>query len=159
MQIKLLNKDKIEIKTKDATIIAGDEVKINDVKLLGSGEYEIGGVEVFGLVDNVYVFHTDGIAIGYFYGLNRDLTDLEIESLNMVEIAILPVGGGNVLDSKKALSLAKRIDTRIIIPVQVEDTKEFCDEVGDCLEPVDVFKTTKQQVALMEGLTVVQIKV
>jgi L-ascorbate metabolism protein UlaG (beta-lactamase superfamily) len=158
MQIKILNKENLEIKTKEATVVGGKIVKINNIELLGPGEYEIGGIEVFGLFDNIYIFHVEGMAVGYFAGLNRELTEKEIQSLSIVEIAILPVGGGEVLDSKKALDLAKLIDPKIIIPIQATDYKEFCEQAGNCQEPIDVFKITRQQLMLMEGRTVIQLK-
>jgi L-ascorbate metabolism protein UlaG (beta-lactamase superfamily) len=74
-------------------------------------------------------------------GLHRVLTESEIEKLGTIDILLLPVGGGELLDSKRAVEVMNAIEPRLVIPLahQVEGLKEelgtadsFCKQVGVC---------------------------
>jgi hypothetical protein len=158
MQIKMISKDKFEIKTKNSVVITSPEVKINDVKLLGPGEYEVGGIEVFGFDNNIYIFHIENIALGYLADITAPLSQEEMEGLSEIEILILPVSAGEKLELKQALDVIKMIDPKIIIPAKSDDNSAFCEAMGSCQEPVDIYKITKQQLMSMEGQTAIQLK-
>ena len=155
MQIEWKGNNKIEIKTKGATISTGEKIKINDVELLGPGEYEVAGVEAFGIAQEIYVFRVEDIGIGYFDSINRALSAEEIKTLSDISIAIIPVGGKNVIDENKAADIIKALEPTIVIPIENDNFDKFCKLVGKCQEPVNSYKVTKQQIALMEGVTTV----
>ncbi len=157
MQITWRGKNSLEIKTKGAVIVTGDQTKVNDFILPGSGEYEIAGVEVFGIGNNIYLFRAEDIGIAYLGGLNRGLTNEETEVLSDTSIVIVPVGGNNTLDSKGALGVVKTLEPTVIIPIETEDIGPFCQLAGGCQDPIDTFKLTKVQLAAMEGQTIVTL--
>jgi len=155
MQIIWHGESKIEIKTKSAVITTGDVVKINEVELPGPGEYEVAGVEAFGIDKDIYLFKADDIHVVYLDSINRSLTDDEIERLSEVEVLIIPIGGDKVINSKQASLIIKAVDPKIIIPVSYKDSKDFCADLGGCQDPVDDYRVLKAQLAIMEGQNVI----
>lgn len=151
MQITWKGGKSLEIKAKDATLTTGENVAINDVVLLGPGEYEVAGVQVFGIAPEIYFFRIDEIACAYFDGINRSLTDDEVSSLTDASIIFLPVGGKGVLDPKKATEIIKLLEPTVVIPIESDDCTDFCKIAGGCEEPVATYKITKQQLDSMEG--------
>lgn len=115
------------------------------------GEYEANGLFVFGIslatpeapspTNLIYRFEIEGMNIGFLGGLHRVLTESEIEKLGTIDILLLPVGGGELLDSKRAVEVMNAIEPRLVIPLahQVEGLKQelgtadsFCKQVGVC---------------------------
>lgn len=132
----------LQIRTKNGLISLGDQVKVGDFALDGPGEYEIGGVEIFG-VGRLYIFEIEEMRLAYLDKLNRPLIDLEQEAASDVDILLLPVGGGDVLDAKGALSIISQLDPRIVIPMYYDDLTEFSKEEGVTPEHLDSLKISK----------------
>ncbi len=99
------------------------------------GEYEVSDVSVYGIparahIDEpdqktatMYKLHTKDLNIfvpGHIY---PDLTDEQIESIGMVDVMCLPVGGnGYTLDPVGALKVIKKIEPKLIVPTHYDDT-------------------------------------
>jgi len=158
MQITWKGGKSLEIKAKDATILTGDDVRVNDIVLPGPGEYEVAGVQVFGIAPEIYFFRIDEIACAYFDGINRSLTDDEVSSLTDASVIFIPVGGKGVLDPKKATEIIKLLEPTVIIPIEADDITDFCKVTGVCAQPVSTYKITKQQLESMEGQTCVVLE-
>lgn len=115
--------------------------------IFGPGEYETKGAFVTGIdarVDNdgvkegsnvIYRFDVEGMRVVHLGLLNlKKLTDQQIETLGMIDILFIPVGGGSALTAKDAAQITNILEPRIIIPMNFKvkgvDTK---------LDSVDVF--------------------
>jgi L-ascorbate metabolism protein UlaG (beta-lactamase superfamily) len=98
--------------------------------ITGPGEYEIGGVFITGVQTNghskrtgdeprntLYVFDYDGITVAHLGDLRRVPTQMEIEALGTVNIALVPVGGGGGLSAAKAAEVVSVIEPAIVIPM------------------------------------------
>ena len=101
--------------------------------------------------------------------IDPNLSDDQLENLGVLDILVLPVGGGGyTLDVTAAANIARRSDAKIIIPVHhaddginyevtQSDFALFEKELG-----VDVEKTTKYKVksatSLPEKMTIVKIE-
>lgn len=115
------------------------------------GEYEVGGIFVYGIQDPeadegkqrpiLYRLEAEDMAIAFLGGLKRALTDKEIEGLGNIDILILPVGGGEVFDAKMASKTMSQIEPRIVIPIhyhlsgiktQLGTVDQFCESLGVC---------------------------
>lgn len=155
MQIKWKGENRVEIETKGAVILTGEKTTINDVKLSGPGEYEVAGVEAFGIAAEIYLFRVEDVGIAYFDSINRTLSADEVKALSDISIAIIPVGGKEVIDENKAADIIKAIEPTIVIPIESENFDKFCKLLGKCQEPVNAYKITKQQISLMEGMITV----
>jgi len=98
----------------------------------------------------VYRFDAEDISIGFLGQIDRQLTNREIETLGEIDILMIPVGGGSVLDAKSAQKIIDVIEPRIVIPMyyDVDGVKEkldsidsFCKVFGSCTrENVNKFK-------------------
>ncbi len=134
-----------------------------------AGEYEVRGVVVYGIPlsssSRFFVIRVDEMTILHCGTLNRELTEAELDSIGRVDILILPVGGANVLDAKKANEIVSEIEPRIVIPMQYrlaglktvhESADPFFKALGiKPLEPQDKYKILKKDLPAGEMQLVV----
>lgn len=123
-----------------------DLVKGYDYVLAGPGEYEIGGVFITGIpmhnTDADEPQHNVAYLIKYPNGLSvLHLGDLShvpdqsvIEEIGEVNVALVPVGGGNTLKPAMAAEVIAMIEPHYIVPMHYEQAGLKFD-----LEPVDKF--------------------
>lgn len=99
------------------------------------GEFEVSGISIYGiparahmdeegqktatmfklLIDDIRVLVT-----GHVY---PELTDKQLETIGMIDIMIVPVGGnGFTLDGVGALKLIKKVEPKIVIPTHFEQS-------------------------------------
>lgn len=116
------------------------------------GEYEAAGVLVMALEaeggKRVLHFQLDGIRIVHLGMLDKKLTEEMIEQLGDIDIALIPVGGGEALDAKLAHEVIEQLEPRVVIPMNynvegleadVAPVGNFLKEVGGHMEPLDKF--------------------
>lgn len=116
------------------------------------GEYEIKDVFIQGIQDRsvesgekvrplIYRIAAEGINIAFLGQLKRKLTDYEVEELDDIDILLLPVGGGDVMDSKLASDTISTIEPRIVVPLHYDlpgiktklaNVDAFCKALGVC---------------------------
>ena len=129
-----------------------DAVKGTTHVLTGPGEFEIGGVFITAVQtdstgrkgkDNVrntiYVFDYDGITVAHLGDLLKIPTQSEIELLGTVNVALVPVGGGNSLNAAKAAEVVSLLEPNLVIPmhygtpdskIKLDDLNKFIKEMG-----------------------------
>ena len=94
------------------------------------GEYEISSVSLIGLStyhdsekgakhgkNIVFLIETDDISICHLGDLGAPLTTPQIESLQPIDILLLPVGGVTTIDATQAVALVRQIEPKIVIPM------------------------------------------
>lgn len=98
--------------------------------ITGPGEYEAKGIYVYGIplikkskesktkLATLYSFSIDDIFIGHMSGLDRALTEHELDQLGRIDILLLPVGDKDCLNAKTAVEVISQIEPRIVIPMQ-----------------------------------------
>ncbi len=118
------------------------------------GEYEVKGVFVFGIsaplkreekgkpMSNIiFRLEVERMQIAHLGALDRPLTDDELQKLGNVDVLMIPVGGGRVMNSKVASEVVGQIEPRVVIPMthNIPSVKEklagvqnFCKEFGAC---------------------------
>jgi L-ascorbate metabolism protein UlaG (beta-lactamase superfamily) len=99
----------------------------------GPGEYEISDVSISGIpaqahidkdgeATTIYAIELQNFKVAVLGHISPDITDDQIESLGVVDILIIPVGGnGFTLDSNAAAHIIKNIEPKIVIPTHYED--------------------------------------
>ena len=141
-----------------------DAVKGTTHVLTGSGEFEIGGVFITAVqTDNgkkkdkirntVYVFDYDGITVAHLGDMQQIPTQSEVELLGTVNVALVPVGGGNGLNAAKAAEVVSMLEPDIVVPmhyatpdskIKLDDLNKFLKEMGlGKQEPQPLLKVTR----------------
>lgn len=106
--------------------IKGDPFIIN-----GPGEYELKGIKVLGIesfhddeggakrgLNTLYLISMEDIRVLHLGDLGQSsLADNQLEAIESVDIAMVPVGGHFTIDAKQAVSIINQIAPKIIIPM------------------------------------------
>ena len=121
--------------------------------ITGPGEFEIGGVFITGVQtdgaggkkkdvvrNTLYVFDYDGITVAHLGDLRQVPSQAEVEALGTVNVALVPVGGGNSLNAAKAAEVISLLEPNLVIPmhyatpdvkkVQLDSLNKFLKEMG-----------------------------
>lgn len=144
--------------------------------ILNPGEYEVKGVFVTGIQDSasepgesmrhvIYRFLVEDLSIGFLGQLARPLTDREIEALESIDILLIPIGGGTVMDAKLASKTISDIEPRIVVPLFYEipgiktklaSVDTFCKALGVCKrQNVNKLNLTKKNLPTEDMLVMV----
>ncbi|MFA5020900.1 MAG: MBL fold metallo-hydrolase [Patescibacteria group bacterium] len=88
------------------------------------GEYETKDVFIYGVSAlagknklTLFKIFSEDISIAHLSGLASTLNEEQIDRLGNVDILLLPVGGGDALEAKKAVEVVSQIDPRLVIPM------------------------------------------
>ena len=175
----LVIKDGVELATEERFKTGSEDFKLS---ISYPGSYEVSDFTINGYQEKrhidedkdgkksvIYSVEVCGVRIGILGNIDPNLSDDQLENLGVLDILVLPVGGGGyTLDATAAANIARRSDAKIIIPVHYTDDvinyevpqsdfALFEKELG-----VDVEKTTKYKVksatSLPEKMTIVKIE-
>ncbi len=147
----------------------------------GPGEYGVADFDIRGIPAKRHIDHDGGgmmatiyrlvvgdVRIGVIGNIDKKLSEDQLEGLGLIDILIVPVGGGGyTLDAVDAADVVKSVDPKIVIPVHYadskikyevpqDDLKLFIAELGVPVETVSKYKS-KQSVSIPASLTVVEL--
>lgn len=126
-------KDEVEVVTEPRFSVDNSEARI----IIDSpGEYEVGDFTIKGTaalrhidapdkekLSTVYRVECGGIAVGLIGNIASGLDDSQLEALGVIDVLVIPVGGGGyTLDATSAASLVRSIDPKIAVPIHYRDT-------------------------------------
>lgn len=125
----------------------------------GGGEYEVGGVEVFGFssgqTDTFYRVNLDGFKLGIFGAVKEELTEKKVDKFEECDVLIISLDEFG-LDYKILKSWAKKWGFNYLIPISEDKTvlEKFLDEFDEeGLEANLSLKLDKQE-DLPDGLEI-----
>ena len=138
-----------------------DAVKGSTHVLTGAGEFEIGGVFITAVQtdtsgrsakskdkvrNTVYVFDYDGITVAHLGDLQQIPTQSEIELLGTVNVALVPVGGGNSLNAAKAAEVVSMLEPNLVVPMHyaTPDSKVNLDSLNKFIKEMGLSKPESQ---------------
>jgi L-ascorbate metabolism protein UlaG (beta-lactamase superfamily) len=175
-----------DLSVKDALEIATEARFASDSKdaqlaIEGPGDYELGPFSIKGVpairhldtsadekIATIYRIEVGDVRIALVGNISPKLDEDQLEALGLVDILILPVGGGGyTLDATSAAGLVRQIDPKVIIPVHYADDglkyevpqdtlATFVKEIGAPVEITAKYKV-KSAAVLPVVLTVVEI--
>jgi len=142
----------------------------------GVAEFDIRGIptrrhidsQSDGLASTMYRIEIGEIRIGIIGNIYEKLSDEQLEELGVIDILVVPVGGGGyTLDATGAAGIVRMIDPKIVIPVHYADKslkyevpqdelKLFIAELGAPVEIVTKYKL-KQLLVVPATISVVEI--
>jgi len=171
-------KEVVEIATEARFAIENDDAKL---QIEGPGEYGFGDFDVVGIAAQrhldsdkdprqatIYRLEIGDVRVALLGNIYEKLSEEQLESLGVIDILILPVGGnGYTLDATGAASLVRAIDPKVVIPIHYADNgvkyevpqdtlDTFTKELGAPVEETTKYKL-KQSAALPTALTVVVV--
>lgn len=132
--LKLPNiKNGVQLTTEPRFVI--DQKSDDELVLSLPGEYEVGPFSIRGIAAKTHtagddvdkkstLYHIDigDIRIGLIGNVDADVDEDQLETIGVVDILILPVGGGGyTLDSTAAVALVRQIEPAVVIPVHYAD--------------------------------------
>lgn len=149
----------------------------------GPGEYEVGEVSIKGTsatrhldtsadepIATIYRIEIGDVRIAVVGNIAPKITEEQLESIGVVDFAIIPVGGnGYTLDAVDAATIVRQIDPRGVIPVHYADsalTYEvpqdgldlFTKELAAPVESVGPKYKVKSAASIPQVLTVIAIE-
>ena len=104
-------------------------VKGDPFIISGPGEYEIGDVFITAIHTNGHkrsgdeprnllcVIEINGISVAHLGAMKNIPTQTQIEALGSVNIALVPVGGGDGLNAAKAAEVISLLEPNIVVPI------------------------------------------
>jgi len=142
----------------------------------GVAEFDIRGIparrhldsQSDGLTSTMYRIEIGEVRIGIIGNIYEKLSDEQLEEIGVLDILVVPVGGGGyTLDATGAAGIVRMIDPKIVIPVHYadkslkyevpqDDLKLFIAELGAPVETVAKYKV-KQLLVAPATLSVVEI--
>ena len=124
----LVLKDGVELATEDRFATRNDNFKLS---ISYPGSYEVSDFTINGFQEQrhiddekrrqksvIYSIEVAGVRIGLLGNIDHNLSDDQLENLGILDILILPIGGGGyTLDATSAANIARRSDAKVIIPI------------------------------------------
>jgi L-ascorbate metabolism protein UlaG (beta-lactamase superfamily) len=119
-------------------------------------------------IATVYRVEVADVRIAVLGNISPKLSESQLESLGVIDILVLPVGGGGyTLDATSAASLVRAIEPKVVIPTHYADSslqyevpqdtlETFTKELGASVETVSKYKV-KGLASLPVSLAVVVI--
>ncbi len=169
-EVQLVTEPRFKVENREARIIID-----------GPGEYEVGDFAIRGAaaqrhIDSddsikqgtIYRIECGDVRLGVFGNISAKLSDEQLETIGVVDILILPIGGsGYTLDPTDAITLIRNIEPKVVIPVHYADSglryevaqetlDTFTKELGALCEEVPRYKL-KGAISIPSSLTVVAI--
>lgn len=175
----LKTKDAVEIATEARFLVNSDDARI---VIEGPGDYEVGDFSIHGVratrhidtaadepLSTMYRIEINDVRIAVVGNIAPKLSEDQQEELGVIDILILPVGGGGyTLDATSAATIVRQVDPKVVIPVHYADqavkyevpqdtvetfTKELAAPID---EPVSKYKV-KSSSSIPSILTVVEV--
>lgn len=171
-------KDEVELATESRFSVNNPEARI----IIDSpGEYEVGDFTIHGVaatrhidtpeqekLSTMYRVECGDVKVAVLGNIDAKLDDDEFEAIGVVDILVIPVGGGGyTLDATSAAALTRSIEPKAVIPVHYADSAlkyevpqdelaTFVSELGAPVEVTSKYKI-KSSASLPAVLTVIEL--
>lgn len=171
-------KDAVELATEPRFATTEKDARLH---IEGPGEYEIGDFSIRGVratrhldtssdepISTMYRIEVGDTRLAVLGNIADKLEDDQLEALGVVDILVIPVGGGGyTLDATAAAALTRHIDPKVVIPVHYADSalkyevpqdtlETFTKELGLSVETTSKYKV-KSAASLPPVLTIVEV--
>lgn len=136
----------VVIATTPDMMVTSDEAML---KIDGPGEYEVADFSIKAVPADAYGAPKDSkaatmyritvgdVRIALLGSIRPELTEAQLEALGVVDMVILPVGGGGTLNATEAAHLARAIEAKAVVPVYYADPAV---KYSETQETLDTFK-------------------
>ncbi|HRF28882.1 MAG TPA: MBL fold metallo-hydrolase [Candidatus Saccharibacteria bacterium] len=125
-------KGAVQLATEARFVTAGSDTLLS---LEGPGEYEVGDFSIRGIaaerhidteadpkISTMYRIEVGDVRLALIGNIKGKLSEDQLESLGVIDLVIVPVGGGGyTLDAVSATHLVRDIDAKLVIPIHYAD--------------------------------------
>ncbi|HOX21785.1 MAG TPA: MBL fold metallo-hydrolase [Candidatus Paceibacterota bacterium] len=134
----------------------------------GPGEYEVKGVTIKGTklssdghsIKTAYLIGAEDLQIGYLGEISKkEVTPELVGFFEDVDVLMIPIGGGEMLDADAAMALINQIEPKIAIPMyykisglkrKADSLEVFLKEAGVSVKPEEKLLIKKKDLNLEE---------
>lgn len=142
----------------DASTVGG--AKEDPFMIIGAGEYETKGLFITGVDTSVmkdevrsaynvtYRYDLEGMRVVHLgLSINKKLSEDQLEALGLIDVLLIPVGGGDSFNHEQAAAMVNILEPRIVIPMyyQVEGVSEKLDDVVKFAKELGVTDITPEK--------------
>jgi len=133
--------------------VKGTEVHPKPFLIDCPGEYEVGGVSVFGErmyhdanlgvergENTVFTILLDELRVCHLGDLGHALTEEQVEKIGLVDVLFVPVGGSFTLNPEQAIEAIRKIEPSIVIPMHYRTPEHDVNVFGDLKMVTDFTK-------------------
>lgn len=171
-------KDAVEVATEPRFAINGADARL---VIEGPGEYEIGDFSIRATravrhidtsadepLATIYRIEVGDVRVAVLGNITPKLVEQQLEDLGVIDILIVPVGGGGLtLDATSAAGIVRQVDPKVVIPTHYADPQlayempqdsleTFVKELGAPVETTAKYKV-KSAATLPLTLTIVEV--
>ncbi len=116
-------------------------------------------------LNTIFTMEIDGIHLCHLGDLGTELDNDQIESMDGVDILMIPVGGTYTIDAKQAVKVINDVSPKIVIPMHfkvsgglenLDSVDKFIKELGETPETLEKLKLQKKD--LPEEMKAVVLK-
>lgn len=131
------------------------------------GEYEIGGISVFGVAtyhddqegslrgrNTVFTALIDNVRVTHLGDIGHPLTAAQAEAIGSTDVLLCPVGGHFTIDPEQAVKLIHSLEPSIVIPMHYNTTRHDQQLFADLKSLADFLKEYGAEVAPQPQLEV-----
>lgn len=151
--------------------VSGTSAREEPFVIDAPGEYEIGGISVFGFSsgkNTIFTIHVDEVVIAHLGDLGHMLDQSQIDEINGVDVLLIPVGGVYTIDPQVALKVIEQVEPIYVIPMhykaagmssefdKLATLDDFIKEAGIEVKPLEKLVIQKQ--SLPEDREIVVLK-
>lgn len=142
------------------------EYEVEEARINGISSFDKEKEEKRGIKNTIYSIEVDKIKICHLGAFNQPLLENgQLEKVGQVDILMVPVGGGDVIEAGRAVKIVEQLEPRLIIPMcyqlpglnlELADVSDFLKEMGlEKKQPVDKLSIKKKELAAKETEVVV----
>lgn len=154
-----------------STKIGGTTRREKPFLIVESGEYEVGGISVFGVVtyhdtvqgaergrNIVFTILIDGVSVCHLGDLGHEMTPEQLSAIGEVDVVLCPVGGVYTIDPQLAVKTINTLEPSYVIPMHyrtpahdpkvfgdLKTLQDFLQEYGASPEPVTKLSVEKSR--------------
>ena len=83
--------------------------------------------------NRIHIFASEGMRVAHLGDLGCELTPSQIDTLQNVDVLLLPVGGFYTIDAKQAADIVRQLHPRVVIPMHYR-SETFGYDVLSCVD-------------------------
>lgn len=131
------------------------------------GEYEVGGISVFGVKTDhdasggaergsniVYTVLIDDLKVCHLGDLGHELTQEQLTEIGQADVLLLPVGGVFTIGADQALKIAQAMEPSYIVPMHYKTAKHDANVFGDMATLEDFMKEFGSEIVPVPKLVI-----